>query len=511
MENDNDDNNKNYNKSDVKIKSMTISKLENELEKNDQIEINDKLRKNLFYFLCIEYCVSALDGGIIPNQNEHLQEDFEDEDNESRVGLFGSIEYIGRIIGSALMSILINKIDRRLLFSGACFFKCITSLIPIFYKRYYVNLIARLLSGIPQTLLSGYGTIWIDQFGKWKKRSMMLQILQFSAFLGIMFGYGLGILSNAILKKSSLNIYGWRLSFMIEGILLGVLGMIFLVYPKLYFSNSFYLNENEDNIGKEKSLKEIGKKSNPFKNLWEHLPKILCTKIFIFMSIGNTVGFFGMRIIQFYADKYMELVLLIEESRKFIYYIIICMTGPVLGIIICGIIITKMGGYLSKKGMVFILSLNIIGSVISIFITISLNIFLSLFSTWLYLFCLAAASPLHGGIIIASLPKDLKGDGYSINMFFLNALGSFPSSYVFALICDFIRNHYPEKGEMRYRDTMRITMLYNFVGLTLITIASILRFRIEGELGSSKNNKVIKEDEVKIEDKNEKMIETKEV
>ena len=510
MADNNNDDNSNYNKSVIKIKSMTISKLENELDKNDDIEINDKLRKSLFYLFCIEYCVSAFDGGIIPNQNEHLQEDFEDKDGESRVGLFGSIDYIGRIIGSAVMSLLINKIDRKILFSSGCFFKAATCLIPIFYKRYYVNLIARLLGGIPQTLLSGYGTIWIDQFGKWKKRSMMMQILQFSAFLGIMLGYGLGILINAVLKHATLKIYGWRLCFMIEGIFLGVLGLIFIVFPKLYFSKSFYLNENEDNLGKEKSSKEISNKSNSIKNLREHLPKILCTKIFIFMSVGNTVGFFGMRIIQFYADKYMELVLLVEESKKFIYYIVICMTGPVLGIIVIGIIITKLGGYASKNGMIFILLINIIGSIISIFITISLNTFISLGSAWLYLFCFAAVSPLHGGIIIASLPKELKGDGYAINMFFLNGLGSFPSSYIFALICDYIRDHYPEKGDMRYRDTMRITMLYNFVGLALITIASILRFRIKGELGSENNN-VIKEEESKIDDKKEKMIESKEV
>ena len=35
-------------------------------------------------------------------------------------------------------------------------------------------------------------------------------------------------------------------------------------------------------------------------------------------------------------------------------------------------------------------------------------------------------------------------------MFFLNALGSFPSSYVFALACDFVRDHFDESN-MRYR------------------------------------------------------------
>ena len=339
---------------------------------------------------------------------------------------------------------------------------------------------------------------------------MMLPILNFAAFLGIMVGYGLGISINFIMEKSSISgFHGWRICFLIEGIILIVLGLILIFFPKIYFSSNFYLNENDDYKGREKSLKEIDKKGNTYYELWKQIPQILCTKIFIFMSIGNTVAFFGMRVIQFYADKYMELVLNIEESKKFAYYIVLCMTGPILGILICGIIITKIGGYASKKGMIFILVLNIIGSIISLFFTVTLNAFISLGSAWLYLFCMAAVTPLQGGIIIASLPKALKGNGYSINMFFMNAIGSFPSSYVFALICDFIRDHYPEQGDMRYRTTMRITMLYNFFGLALIIIASIFRFKLSGELGSKDNKNKIEEKEER-EEKEEKIEEIKE-
>ena len=214
------------------------------------------------------------------------------------------------------------------------------------------------------------------------------------------------------------------------------------------------------------------------------------------MSLGNTVAFFGMRVIQFYADKYMEKVLDVEENNKFIYYIVLCMTGPILGILICGIIMSKIGGYTSKKGMIFILILNIAACIISLFITISLNTFISLASAWFYLFCFAAVTPLQGGLIIASLPLELKGNGFSVNMFFLNGFGSFPSSYVFSLICDFIKDYYPEQGDMRYRTTMRITMLYNFVGLILVSIGSFLRFQLSGEFGNS-DKKIISIEEGK--------------
>ena len=171
-----------------------------------------------------------------------MQKDFHSEDDESEVGLFGSIDYIGRIFGALLMSFLINKIHRRFFFGGCCIFKAITLIIALFTPNYYVNLIMRFLSGIPQTLLTSYGTIWVDQFGKRKSRTMMLPIFQFSALLGIIVGYGLGIISDAILGKDG-PFRGWRLSFGIEGIILGILGFIFLFYPKLYFSSTFYLNE----------------------------------------------------------------------------------------------------------------------------------------------------------------------------------------------------------------------------------------------------------------------------
>lgn len=142
-----DDNNK---QSDINFKSTIISQMEKEnAEIEDEIAINDNLRNILFYLFCIIYCISSVDGGIIPQQNKNIQKDFGDEYGESRVGLFGSIDYIGRIIGAIVMSALINKFDRRILYSLSCFFKAINCFIPLFTKNYYANIFARLLSGIP--------------------------------------------------------------------------------------------------------------------------------------------------------------------------------------------------------------------------------------------------------------------------------------------------------------------------------------------------------------------------
>ena len=476
------------------------------------ITLNTMHRQIIFILMGINYCFSSCDGGIIPQQSINIQYDFEDQ-GESKFGLFGSIDYVGRIIGAVITSFLIDHLNRQIFLSLSLILKAICCFVPTFTESYNWNITARLISGIPQLLLTSYGTIWTEQFGRKKRRSLMLALFQLFSLGGIIVGYGIGIICNAIFPvpeavtnyvkegdNSSHEPYflGWRLGFAIEGTVLAILGVIFLFCPQIFFSKTFYLNEDndkegDDNIGREKSLAELkkekeGKKDN-IKDFFRAIPKILCTKIFIFMSIGNTVAFFGMRVIQFYADKYMELVLGLEKEIKNTIYIILSVSGPILGILIIGFIMQKIGGYASRKGMVLIIVLNVIASIISIFITISLNAVISLGACWIYLFCLAAITPLQGGVIIASLPQELKGNGYSINMFFLNAIGSFPSSYVFGLVCDFIRDHFDESN-MRYRITMRIIMYYNFVGLLLVILAAIFRFRIKGDLGSQYKNEI---------------------
>lgn len=479
--------------------------LEGDTEYEDIITLDDKFRKALFYLFCLEYCISSCDGGIVPQQNGHMKEDFGGS-GESRVGLFGSIDYIGRIIGALVMSLLINRINRKFFFSGCCIIKALTLIVPFFSEEFFINLIARLLSGIPQTLLTSYGTLWVDQFAKHKNRSLMLPLLQLFALLGIVLGYGIGKISDIILSKD--NTYGWRLSFEIEGVILGILGIIFLFYPNLYFSSTFYLNKDDDYKGKEKSIFQIAEERNKAKgenSFCKQFPKILCNKIFLFMSIGNTVAFFCMRVLQFYAEIFMEKVLIVKENLRFIYFILLVLAGPVIGIIICGIICKKIGGYESKNGMKFILILNILASVSSSLITVTLNSFFSLSMAWIFLFCYASCTPLQGGVIIASLPKELKGNGYSINMFLLNCIGSFPSSYIYALICDafdeyYYKKHKNENSNMKYRHSLTITVLYSYFGLTMIIIASILRFKLKGDLGSSENKQLEEEKEVEEEE-----------
>ena len=69
----------------------------------------------------------------------------------------------------------------------------------------------------------------------------------------------------------------------------------------------------------------------------------------------------------------------IDKNIKFVYYIVLCLTGPILGILIVGLIMQKIGGYGSRNGMIFILVLNTVAAFDSLLYSATLNTFLSLF------------------------------------------------------------------------------------------------------------------------------------
>ena len=86
----------------------------NNLEEENEIIINNKKRIIIFIILFIIATLSSLDGGIVPQQNENIKKDF-GGDNEDKVGLFGSIDYIGRVVGSIIYTLIMGRMNRKII------------------------------------------------------------------------------------------------------------------------------------------------------------------------------------------------------------------------------------------------------------------------------------------------------------------------------------------------------------------------------------------------------------
>ena len=80
----------------------------------------------------------------------------------------------------------------------------------------------------------------------------MVTFVQLFGALGIVIGYGIGVVCD---KISSDDFLGWRLAFGFEGIILRVCGLIIFSFKNKYFSCNFVLIK----IMKEKKKNQIMK------------------------------------------------------------------------------------------------------------------------------------------------------------------------------------------------------------------------------------------------------------
>lgn len=457
--------------------SQTTKTIEQLVKQDNLIEIDDKKRNIIFLCLTAIAIFSSCDGGIVPQQNTFIQEDF-GEKEEQRVGLFGSIDYSGRVVGALIFTVIMGKMNRKLLLVSTLLFKSLTLFVPLFTVNYYINSIARGLSGLSQVFYPTYLPVWCDQYGKKNKKTIWVMIVQIGNPLGIIIGYGLGLLFE---KLELFGMNGWRTSFAIEGVILILCAVIIFFFEDMYFSEKFLLVE--DSKGKEE-IKDEQKKVTLFANIGS----IICNKIFLFSSLCNSVAFFGIGVVQFYGDKYMKLVLDIGDSIRFILFGLLCLFGPTSGMVFGGIISSKLGGYVKRSSMIFIITAMIVAGVISMLIACHEISVLFIITSWTYLFAIGTVIPPLSGIIISCLDNNLRGDGFSLCNFLNNLLGNFPSSYAFSILVDVFDQG--DNNSDKYRYAWMITMGYNFIGLLFVIIAGVFRLKIKGDLsdGKEENN-----------------------
>ena len=451
------------------------------------IKLSKQIRWIIFITLAAISTLSNLDGGIIPAATNEMQTDM--DIGPAEIGVFGSIDYLGRIIGSLIFVAIINTVNRRMILIGTLFIKGISLFIPRVPgcdKSYTINLICRGISGFSQVYYTIYLPVWCDQYGPKKSRTIMITVTQ----LGLPLGIVLGFLMATLLGKQN-----WVLCFNIEGIILGALGILCFFFPQLYFSNTLMLVDGSNDRMQEMPGKDEEEEpeipnidpdsktpSSIFKEgevrkkkrigLLENICTIMKEPVFLFTGLANSVVFFGMAVIQFWGADYMKNIVGVKDEFVLLYvFSAICITGPPAGIILGGVIGSKIGGYTVRKAIVICVGLCAMSCVFALIITLdSSHVAYFGIMVWLYFFFSGATTPLETGIVISSLPERLRGDGFSVMNFILNLIGNLPASSVYGLI-------YQNTKSTHNTYAMFFTMSYNVVGLIFVILGMVFRLK----------------------------------
>ena len=306
---------------------------------------------------------------------------------------------------------------------------------------------------------------------------------------------------------------------MITAIILTALGVGTLFIPNLYFSKTLVQisksdktqtaqeQSNEDNKERDIETKEEGSekdiklpkqnslvfinsenatdiKSNVLKNLgvfFKHPMILVCI-------YGYSMTFYALGAIKFWGNEYMEKVLGIEDiGLRTIFFGILTLTGPTLGLIFGGFIGGKIGGYHVKQTILVTLLFDFLACLFGLPSSFIPNghKYKYLVITWIFSFFSTSVMPLETGIILASVDINLKGDALSFTNFLLNLIGNLPPPFVYG----FINEHWEKQNKhlaMNWVFYIRIT--------SMVVILMGALYRYTSKKMNQEENEITKEE-----------------
>ena len=473
------------------------------IPKKIEVVLKRSIRWIIMFLYILINMIMMIDTGLFSSASTKIKYALKIDDK--KFGLFGSCNHSGRILGTISFIFIFNIFNRKYLLLIPLFINSfsivlftITDIIPLLFM-------ARIINGFCTTFGFIYFPIWIDQFGIQTKKTVMMSLIQIASPLGMVLGYTM----NTFLGSDK-----WKMTLLIESISLFFFVSIILLIPKKYFSKKLCFKQHFDGIKKIKQMKNLKIKKNSNKQLtnkkivqisennisknnqnveinrpsvfgenyldnnpngvftfWKKIKYILSNKIFISTVLYKSTNQFICCGIGFWLTDYLENILGEKNSYKRLYsYIIIIVIGPIIGMSIGGFIGSLTGGYEKKQSVLAIFVLQIITSILSVFVPLANKIYffvlyLSLFTTFM-----ASVVPVNTGLILWTMPKNMKGFGNGISNLITTFLGKLPAPFIYGYLQFKFINFDKRIG-------MIFLMSFSFLGAICLGFATIFRYK----------------------------------
>ena len=408
-----------------KTKQLPIASL-NELKKN-LFPIGRKIR---YYIYIMELlCLLNFDQGAISNSAKEIKIFFKMSDRE--LGSFGGISFLGTTLGGIFSLSIINKINRKYIILFLMLISICSLYFPTIISSKLFFMFCRILTGFSQSFMSIYLPVWIDQFGINKKKSIMISIITIPSGIGYLLGNILSVYTS------------WRTTFRINAIMSTCLFIGFFLNKNIYFSKSILplkktMSKNINRIDEISMFEDTTiSQENNFDNKSIIKTAIHCfkSKLFCNIAIGIISIFFILSGLQFWVNDFFENALDIKDKKErlIIFIIIILFTG-LCAPIVCGLIMTKLGGYESKKVMYLPFYCCIISLCCSNLMLLNGNKYYILILLEIYLFSGCIIIPSLNGILITSLSKEYAGSVSAISNLLYNICGRLLGPYFYGIM-----------------------------------------------------------------------------
>ena len=456
-------------------KKLPLLNKNNNNNNNNEFYLTKKNRWILLLIFTLIYILLMFNIGIFSSASSNIK-DYLKIDNK-KFGLFGSFNFIGRIFGTFLFMIIINKFNRKFILIIPLYLNSFCIFNFVLTKNLIILYVFRTLNGICQNFGLIYFPMWIDQFGMKEKKTLMMTFIQLSAPIGMVCGYCF---------NTFFGTKNWKKGFLLESFGEIIFISMLIFFPKKYFSknlffkghfNSYFnINKNAQKISIFHNPNEIKNNNNNNKNIFD----LISNKMFLMTVLYKSTTQFICAGIGFWLTDYLENQLKIKNNLHKLYsYINIIVVGPMIGLFLGGIIGNYTGGYEKKKSVFVIFMFQIICSLIGIFIPYFNNLLLFNVFTNVFFIFNSAVIPVNTGLILWSVNKNQRGIANAICSLITTFVGKIPAPIIYGMVQQNFGVQHPRIG-------MIILMSSAFLGDLFLGFATIFRYK-EAKIEDNKN------------------------
>ena len=423
-----------------------------EAVKINQKDSDKKLSENIIWLLM--YIISTIHGlmvivpGMLSSCITEMKSEFNLNDKE--FGMFGKVNGFGSLLGSLAFTLVIERINHKCLICTMLLINCLCHFAFFFKLEYLILLMSRFICGFVCVFCFIYFPMWVDRFAMKKWINFMQTFVQVANTIGHIFGYFIFLLLGG--KQ-------WKYGFLIESLSISSLVFIMILIPFKYYDKNYINPENiQTKTDNDKDNNELQEKETIIKDILCNIPYILVTlyrgnRLFIWVAIN------------FWYSDYLQNSLLEKDPQVIFWsYSTTMVIASLIGNILGGVVINKIGGTKSKHIYVAMGVLQFICVVFGLCAPFSTSVLIFTILMSFYILINSAAGILSISASFAVMPKTLKGTATGIYSLVVNLIAFLPAPYAYA----FIKNLFNDGTYI-----MIILMLYGLFGVFEIMIADI--------------------------------------
>ena len=418
---------------------------------NIQIEINsadNSLSESVIWILMsiisLIHGLICISPGILSSYITELKKEF--NLNDEKYGNLGTVYGLGSLIGSLTFTFVIRIINNKYLICGMIIINCFCNFIFFFTINFSILLFSRFISGFATVFCFIYFPIWVENFAMKKWVNFMQTTVQVANTIGNIIGYFIYFI---------LGSNKWKDGFFIESFSVLFLVLIMVMIPERYYNKKKKL-KNEVEISDSNTMK-IEKNTGLVNNSEENIRKeIIFNFPFIMIVLYRANRIFIFQALNFWFSDYLQNSLS-EKNPKVIFwsYSITMVFSSLIGNILGGIVINKIGGTKSKFSFLAMAILQLLSVLFGIFspLTNSVSFFTILMSMYILFNSASGIISISATFVVVS--EILAGPANGVYSFVVNLIGFLPAPYFYAVMKKILKKE---------SHIIILLMFYGFIG-----------------------------------------------